>query len=56
MLGALARLGVADGLFVLPGTHSKWVPEVEAGRITTFATYMTGEVFAALGAIPSSAA
>lgn len=47
VLGALARLGVADGLFVLPGTHSKWV-RVKDGRITTFATYMTGEVFAAL--------
>lgn len=47
VLGALARLGLADGLFVLPGTHSKWV-RVEAGRITTFATYMTGEVYAAL--------
>lgn len=47
VLGALARRGISDGLFVLPGTHSKWV-RVEAGRITTFATYMTGEVFAAL--------
>ena len=47
VLGALARLGLSDGLFVLPGTHSKWV-RVEAGRITSFATYMTGEVFAAL--------
>ncbi len=47
VLGALACRGISDGLFVLPGTHSKWV-RVEAGRITTFATYMTGEVFAAL--------
>lgn len=46
ILGALAQ-GCGDGLFVLPGTHSKWV-EVEAGRITAFTTYMTGEVFAAL--------
>jgi 2-dehydro-3-deoxygalactonokinase len=35
------------GLYVLPGTHSKWVT-VENGRITHFATYMTGEIFAAL--------
>lgn len=43
-------LGAArDGLFVLPGTHSKWVT-VEAGRIVRFATYMTGEVFAVLSA------
>jgi 2-dehydro-3-deoxygalactonokinase len=34
-------------LFVLPGTHSKWA-KVEAGRIVGFATFMTGEVFAAL--------
>ncbi|HWX50945.1 MAG TPA: 2-dehydro-3-deoxygalactonokinase [Roseomonas sp.] len=34
-------------LLVMPGTHSKWV-EVEAGRITRFATYMTGELFAVL--------
>ena len=34
-------------LFVLPGTHSKWTV-VEAGRITRFATFMTGELFALL--------
>jgi len=34
-------------LLVMPGTHSKWV-EVEDGRITRFATYMTGELFAVL--------
>lgn len=32
---------------VLPGTHSKWVRH-EAGCITAFHTFMTGEVFAAL--------
>ena len=36
-----------DGVFVLPGTHSKWA-RVERGRIVTFSTYMTGEVFAVL--------
>jgi 2-dehydro-3-deoxygalactonokinase len=35
------------GLFVLPGTHSKWAL-VEKGRIIGFATFMTGETFAAL--------
>ncbi len=39
--------GVVDGLCVLPGTHSKWAT-VSRGRIEQFATYMTGEVFAAL--------
>ena len=30
--------------FVTPGTHSKWI-DVEGGRITNFATYITGETF-----------
>jgi 2-dehydro-3-deoxygalactonokinase len=47
ILGALAAMNRADGTFVLPGTHSKWA-RVEAGRIMSFSTYMTGEVFAAL--------
>ncbi|MFC3124069.1 2-dehydro-3-deoxygalactonokinase [Pseudoroseomonas globiformis] len=34
-------------LLVMPGTHSKWVT-VEGGRITRFASHMTGEVFAVL--------
>lgn len=38
---------VAQGHFVMPGTHSKWL-EVVDGRITRFATYMTGEMFAVL--------
>ena len=46
VFGALALSG-RDGLYLLPGTHSKWA-EVVAGRITTFRTFMTGEVFAAL--------
>lgn len=37
----------ASGLFVLPGTHSKWA-RVTAGRIASFATFMTGEIFAVL--------
>lgn len=36
-----------NGLFVLPGTHSKWV-RVRGGGIESFLTFMTGEVFAAL--------
>ncbi|MGQ0483844.1 MAG: 2-dehydro-3-deoxygalactonokinase [Hyphomicrobiales bacterium] len=35
------------GHFVTPGTHSKWIV-AEDGKIVRFATYMTGEVFAAL--------
>ena len=47
ILGALALSARADGLFLLPGTHSKWV-EVADRRIVAFRTFMTGEVFAAL--------
>jgi 2-dehydro-3-deoxygalactonokinase len=47
VFGALQLLGLASGSFVLPGTHSKWV-QVEAGRITEFATLMTGEFYALL--------
>lgn len=39
--------GLKDGLFVMPGTHSKWV-SVRDGSIVEFATYMSGEIFAAL--------
>lgn len=35
--------------FITPGTHSKWI-DVENGKITNFATYMTGETFAVLKA------
>lgn len=38
---------VDDSLIVLPGTHSKWVT-IRSGRITSFDTYMTGELFAIL--------
>ena len=47
VFGALQLLGLTGGSFVLPGTHSKWV-QVEAGRITEFATLMTGELYALL--------
>lgn len=47
VFGALLGAGLTDGVFVLPGTHSKWV-RVEAGTITRFRTFMTGEIYAAL--------
>jgi 2-dehydro-3-deoxygalactonokinase len=47
IFGALALSGASDGLFLLPGTHSKWA-EVAGGRIVSFRTFMTGEVFGAL--------
>jgi len=49
LFGALHLLGpgAADGCYVLPGTHSKWV-RLKAGRIVELRTYMTGELFALL--------
>ena len=45
ILGDLtAGRGGADLCYVLPGTHSKWA-WCQGGRITRFATYMTGEVY-----------
>lgn len=46
IIGAMANLGGVD-LVCLPGTHAKWV-RVEDGRIISFTTHMTGEVYAAL--------
>ena len=37
----------SEQVVVLPGTHSKWAC-VERGRITNFATWMTGELFSVL--------
>jgi 2-dehydro-3-deoxygalactonokinase len=47
VFGALDLLGLSKGLFVLPGTHSKWV-RVEQRRIESFSTFMTGEFYALL--------
>lgn len=33
---------------VLPGTHSKWAAVADDGQVTTFTSFMTGEVFAVL--------
>ena len=44
IFGALSLTGLADGLFVLPGTHNKWA-DVRDGRVTGFRTCMTGEVY-----------
>lgn len=47
VFGAMDLLGEAEGMFVLPGTHSKWV-RVADGRVQSFATFMTGEFYALL--------
>lgn len=43
VVGAAAD-ALAPALFVLPGTHSKWVC-FEGGRVVDFVTYMTGELW-----------
>ena len=44
IFGAMRLAGIADGLFVLPGTHSKWAV-VRGGKVAGFRTFMTGEVY-----------
>ncbi|MGF6525057.1 2-dehydro-3-deoxygalactonokinase [Variovorax sp. PvP013] len=47
LFGAMALTGRRDGVFVLPGTHNKWV-RVADGRVAGFRTFMTGEFYALL--------
>ncbi len=47
IFGAMQLTGLRDGIFVLPGTHSKWA-QVKNGRVLNFRTYMTGEIYALL--------
>jgi len=44
IFGAMRLAGLTDGLFALPGTHSKWAT-VRGGRVRGFHTFMTGEVY-----------
>ncbi len=46
-LGLLDVTGRTACCLCMPGSHSKWV-EIADGRLTRFATFMTGEAFAAL--------
>ena len=41
--------GIRDGLICQPGTHSKWI-EMREGAIISFATFITGELYAAMSA------
>ncbi len=45
--GLLAAEPEFDGVACLPGTHTKWV-HVSAGEVVSFASFMTGEIFALL--------
>ncbi len=47
IFGAMHLGDSIEGLFILPGTHSKWA-RVQGGRVTAFQTFMTGEFFALL--------
>jgi 2-dehydro-3-deoxygalactonokinase len=47
IFGAMRLAGLAEGLFVLPGTHSKWAT-VRDGRVAGFRTCMTGEFYGLL--------
>lgn len=40
---ALFGLQEADGMFVLPGPHAKWVRK-DGGRVASITTYMSGEI------------
>ncbi len=44
-------LGITEidftGLVCIPGTHSKWI-RIENGSVSSFATYMTGELFSVI--------
>lgn len=44
IVGLTGSSATAAEVFLLPGTHSKWVPAA-AGRIERFATFMSGELF-----------
>jgi 2-dehydro-3-deoxygalactonokinase len=46
LLGLVAE-GLRSGVVCMPGTHSKWVT-LGAGKVESFSTYMTGELFAVL--------
>ena len=48
LLGLLTLRPRFEGTVIMPGTHSKWV-RLEGGRITRFATAMTGELYDVLG-------
>ena len=49
IFGALAEDDAAPRVIVLPGTHCKWAI-VRDSRVETFATFMTGELYAVLRA------
>lgn len=47
LTGAMRLAGHGNGLWCLPGTHSKWA-RTHCGRVTGFSTFLTGDAFEAL--------
>lgn len=47
LAGFLAQCPDFSGTVIMPGTHSKCVA-IRSGKVTTFQTYMTGDLFAAI--------
>jgi len=47
VLAVMAQRQLRDATLLLPGTHSKWV-QVADGKLVSFRTYMTGELYNAL--------
>ena len=47
IFGVLTQQNLTEGVFVVPGTHTKWVT-VKDAKIIDFQTYITGDMFAAL--------
>lgn len=49
LAGLMARIGKDEAVACLPGTHSKWA-RTSGGKVVSFTTFMTGELFAVLAA------
>ena len=47
ILGVIGERDLGPATLCLPGTHSKWV-RIQDGRVITFTTHMTGEIFEAI--------
>ena len=47
-LFGLCERPLPNALYVLPGSHSKWIHTDEAGRIADFSTQLTGELIHAV--------
>lgn len=46
-LWGCVELGCPDGVYLLPGTHSKWA-RIDKGQLVSFRTYVTGDLYQAV--------